>query len=360
MSPREADSGGGSRNRSFDTPVNENTGPGAALTEDLVRPDHLMAEHKRLVTEDYRRLLGRSEDFVHRPCPACDSLSHRPKWEKDGFFYVECSDCGTVRLDPSPTAEILDEHYRTSEAYPYWVEHVFPASEPIRRELIARTRLGRLVRTCSRIGLAPDVVLEVGAGFGSFCEEAANSGRFRRVIAIEPTPVLARACRARGLEVIEQPVEQVRLPPNTVDIVAAFESIEHLLSPGEFLKTCASWLKPGGLAALTCPNVKGFDVITLGTISDVVAPAHITYFHPESIRLFLERCEFEVVELTTPGRLDADIVRKRALRGMVDLSDQPFLERILVDEWDRLGRAFQDFLADNLLSSHLWVVGRKR
>jgi hypothetical protein len=91
-----------------------------------------------------------------------------------------------------------------------------------------------------------------------------------------------------------------------------------------------------------------------------VDPAHLNYFNPVSLTWLFERCSFEVVELLTPGRLDAEIVRKRTMAGMYDLSTQPFLRQILVDEWERVGQAFQKFLADNLLSSHMWIVGRRR
>jgi len=39
----------------------------------------------------------------------------------------------------------------------------------------------------------------------------------------------------------------------------------------------------------------------------------------------------------------------------MNLSTQPFLQQILIDEWDRVGGAFQQFLADNQLSSHMWA-----
>ena len=59
-------------------------------------------------------------------------------------------------------------------------------------------------------------------------------------------------------------------------------------------------------------------------------------------------------------RLDAELVREAALEGKVDLSADPFLKRVLLDEWDRLGAPFQKFLADNGLSGHLRILARRR
>ena len=59
----------------------------------------------------------------------------------------------------------------------------------------------------------------------------------------------------------------------------------------------------------------------------------------------------------TPGVLDAELVRKPALAGEIELD--PFLRRVLLTEWERLGEPFQDFLAANGLSSNMWLIARR-
>ncbi|MBA3344292.1 MAG: class I SAM-dependent methyltransferase [Gemmatimonadales bacterium] len=330
------------------------------LTENAIRPDDMMKESDRLHAIDLQWLLARQERFVEVACPACERREPTPLWNKGGFRYDRCGACRTGYLNPRPLPETLDEYYRLAENYNFWEKHVFPASEGPRREQIARPRVQRVVELCSEKGVGGGILVEVGAGYGTFCEEIARTGRFSRVIAIEPTPSMAQACRNRGLEVLETPIEQVTMEQELADVIVSFEVIEHLFSPRDFLRSCAKLLKPGGLLALTCPSVDGFDVVTLGAVSQVVDPEHLNYFHPSSLSLLYQRCGFEVVELRTPGRLDAEIVRKRTLAGLHDLSGHPFLEQVLLRDWERVGGAFQDFLAANLLSSHMWIAGRKR
>src|SRR5690606_21385408 len=105
--------------------------------------------------------------------------------------------------------------------------------------------------------------------------------------------------------------------------------------------------------------VRGFDTATLRTASNTFDHEHLNYFHPDSLAALLESCGFAVLDVQTPGQLDADIVRKRALAGEIDLADQPFLRRVLLDEWDALGEPFQRFLAENRLSSHLWIIAQR-
>lgn len=155
-----------------------------------------------------------------------------------------CPNCGTMYINPRPTSAMLEKYYATSENYKYWNKYIFPASQEARRKKIFRPRARRIADICIRNNIKNGVLLEVGAGFGTFCEEIQNLNIFRRVIAVEPTPDLAETCRRKGIEVIEKPIEKVSLGNDEVDVVASFEVIEHLFSPRDFLRSCADVLSP--------------------------------------------------------------------------------------------------------------------
>lgn len=329
------------------------------LREEEIRPEHLKGEQTGYLEADIRRLLARSSDFVSVPCPACGSDEGRVAFTKWTLTYVACAACGTVYVSPRPTPDILAYYYRTSENYQYWNTHIFPSSEQARREKIFAPRARRVADICRRYDVRQSSLLEVGAGFGTFCEEIRRLGIFQDVIAVEPTPDLAETCRRKGLHVIELPIEQAPLDDDAVDVIVSFEVIEHLFSPLQFVQACHKVLAPNGLLVLTCPNVKGFDLSLLGSASDTFDVEHLNYFHPASLSALAFRCGFDVLEVSTPGELDAELARKKVILGEVDLSSQPFLARVLIDEWDRLGPPFQQFLAANGLSSHMWLVARK-
>lgn len=332
----------------------------SVFKETDIRPDQFKKGAAERYAADVHRLLERKSEFVSVPCPACGAAESTEAFRKFELNYVICIKCETIYISPRPTPEILEHYYATSENYEYWNKYIFPASEATRREKIFSPRATRLVEICQRHGVRTESLLEVGAGFGIFCEEVLRLNVFKRVVAIEPTPDLAATCRNRGLEVINKPIEQVELEDAGFDVVASFEVVEHLFSPGDFVRQCGRCLRPGGLLIVTCPNAKGFDIATLGTLSDAVDTEHLNYFHPASISHLVASNGFEVLEVLTPGRLDAELVRQRALTGEFDLSSQPFLHTVLVREWDRLGESFQQFLADNALSSHMWLVARKQ
>ena len=329
------------------------------LRETEIRPDHLMGEQAARFEADIARILARRSEFVRVPCPACGSEQSRPAFQKHELDYVFCTGCETMYINPRPTPAVLEMYYSSSENYAYWNKHIFPASEAVRREKIFRPRAQRVAEICQRYNVPTRRLLEVGAGFGTFCEELRSLNIFDRLLAVEPTPSLAETCRQRGLEVIEKPIEHADLSGLSADVVASFEVMEHLFSPGDYVRQCARLLAPGGLFIATCPNIRGFDMVTLGSVSTAVDPEHLNYFHPASLSQLVESCGLTVLEVQTPGKLDAELVRKKGLAGEFDLTSQPFLKQILLDEWDRVGVAFQEFLAANRLSSHMWLVARK-
>jgi 2-polyprenyl-3-methyl-5-hydroxy-6-metoxy-1,4-benzoquinol methylase len=330
------------------------------LKEEDIRPRDLMEGQRIAALTDLGRLLSRRSEFVDVDCPACGAREREPKFDKNGIAYVACPRCRTFYVSPRPPPAVLDWFYRDSPNYAYWNTHIFPASEPARRERIFRPRVDRLLAICARHGVQTEALLEVGAGFGTFGSELLARGVFSRVVGVEPTPGLAATCRQRGIEVIEQPVEQIDPGAvGTFDVVASFEVIEHLFDPAAFAGHMRRLLRPGGLMMLTCPNGLGFDIETLGPLSTTVDHEHLNYFNPVSLPQMLAGAGMEVLEVFTPGRLDAELVRNQALAGALTLDGQPFLKKVLVDEWDEHGAAFQEFLVARGMSSNLWVVARQ-
>ena len=325
-----------------------------------IRKDSYVDEYVRLHVADVEDILSHTSDFVEVACPADGEREHLWRFDKSGFRFVECISCGTLYINPRPKSDLLDEFYSSAQSFALFNNKIFPASEDSRREYIFAPRAQTVVELCKQhLTESPGTLLDVGAGFGTFCEEVQKLQFFSKVVAVEPSKELAETCRRKGLNVIEEMVENLQI--EAADVVVSFELIEHLFSPRNFLLDCAKIITRGGLLILTTPNIDGFDLKVLGPISENIdGPEHLNYFHPKSLGLLVEQCGFEVLQSLTPGKLDAELVRKKALTGELDLSSQAFLNEILIKEWERVGPAFQQFLADQKLSSHMWLVARKK
>ncbi|MDA9608767.1 class I SAM-dependent methyltransferase [SAR86 cluster bacterium] len=329
------------------------------LSEDDIRPYSLYNKEKEEAYEWDRNFLIQNKDkFEQVDCPACSSKNHNFSFSKKEIDYCACAECETVFVNPRPSLDILHQFYSQSKNYEYWGKHIFPASEEARKEKIFKPRANKLIEYADNLLGDYDSVLEIGAGYGTMSAELVTSQKFKRVIALELTEALAETCRERGLETLELPAE--KLPDDIkVDVIASFEVIEHLYSVEEFLISCHSHLNDEGLLIVSCPNFQGFDFQILGEVYGNIDHEHLNYFNPQSLKSLIERFNFEVIDMLTPGKLDADIVRNKALKGEVDLEDNTFLKTILLDKWDESGEAFQEFLSDNMMSGHMWAVAKK-
>jgi 2-polyprenyl-3-methyl-5-hydroxy-6-metoxy-1,4-benzoquinol methylase len=327
--------------------------------ENDIRPDMVMVGQRQRTLNDARLLLKYEHQFVEIACPACGSRNETRNFKKYGFRYASCGMCHTIYVNPRPRPDHLAEYYVKSEDWAYWNKYVFPASEKARREKLFLPRVKALLEMCKRFKTATRTIAEVGAGFGIFCEEIKKVRVFDRVLAIEPSPDLARSCRERGIETLEQPFENVAIGDASLDVLACFEVIEHLYDPQAFLKKGNALLSSGGLLVISCPNAAGFDSVVLGEKWNAIDLGHLNLFNLDSLSMLLQTNKFRVIQQATPGRLDAELVRKEVLDGALDLTKQPFLKQILIDRWQETGLAFQNFLSNNLLSSHMLIAAQK-
>ena len=326
------------------------------MKEEDIRPNHLVAENQILLQRDIDKIIEEKENFVVVPCPACDSKNHKSIFEKQNFNFVICKDCETVFINPRPSQILLKNFYENSGCIKHW-KNIFKATEDIRRKEIFAPRAQTVVELAKKFDNDYKLLVDVGAGFGTFCEEIKTYNIFKKIIAIEPSHELADVCRTKNLEIHETFIENTTL--KDVSVLTNFELIEHLFNPKDFVMACKESLNKNGLFIITTPNVKGFDMITLGKQApSFQGPNHLNYFNPKSITILLERFGFKVLEILTPGKLDAEIVRKNVLTGNLNLDEYPFFKRIFLEDWNTLGSNFQKFLIDNKLSSHMWVVAQ--
>ena len=329
------------------------------MKEDDIRPRALVEEQARLYANDIARMMSKKDGFFLRPCPACDSKASTPSYSKHEMSYVECSDCQTTFANPAPTAEILQEYYRNSENYKFWTSTIFPLTEDVRRESIFMPRADALFSICEEYGQSLGALVEIGPGFGTFCEEIIKRDLFEQVLAIEPTPELAQTLREKGIEVIEKFIEEIT-EQAIADVVVAFEVIEHMLEPRRFLDVIFNMLRPDGLLMLTAPNGHGFDTLVLQEKAPAVDVEHLTLFTPNSLKSLLEKIGFEVLLIDTPGTLDADIVRNRLMNDEALRQSHPFLVHLLLEREDTMALKLQSFLTKEGLSGNLRAIARKK
>lgn len=201
--------------------------------------------------------------------------------------------------------------------------------------------------------------MDVGAGSGAFALSLAKTGVFDNVLAIDLSDECVEACRRLGLTAERRGVDE--LAEESVDLLTMNDLIEHVFSPRDFLDICLRALRPGGVLSLATPNNQGFDFqILKENTENITPPEHLNYFNPESCRCLLESVGFDVMTIETPGILDTQIIQQAVTEQGFQLeASNEYLHFLLIEVGGDVGRAFQKFLSESQLSSHMLAIARK-
>jgi 2-polyprenyl-3-methyl-5-hydroxy-6-metoxy-1,4-benzoquinol methylase len=329
------------------------------FSEKDIRPEKLIKAAKVFIDSDRKFLLRKKTFFVKTPCPACQSKKEKFFLKKKGFRYSICINCSTYYMNPRPTLKILDDFYKNSKNYRFWNKYIFPASEKIRRKKIFKPRVNECIKFCKKYNFKKPSIVDIGAGFGTFCDLLKKSGYFSKVVAIEPSLEGYLNCKKKNINVINDVIENVRFKKNNkFQIVTSFEVIEHLFSPKDFLLNIKKHLTSKGLMIFSCPNGEGFDVRFLGKASNTIDHEHLNYFNTDSIKTLLKKSGYKALEVFTPGKLDISIIQSYVNTKSVIVKDF-FYQKIFNKKNQILKNNFQDFIANNNLSSSMFVIAKK-
>lgn len=333
------------------------------LKVDSIRPDFLAPEEEHAQKIDAEWLRNKKDSFEMGYCPLHkDTVTSFPLYQlKNGLVYNICSKCSTIFLRNRPDAAGYKEFYNVSAMLKVFATSIFPHSNASRIENIYKPRFKKILDYYTKLIHQKGNFIEIGAGSGMFSELVKESQIFSRCIAIEPSPHLAESCRKKGLDVIEKSIEDISHENNIfadITLAGCFELLEHLLDPVTFVKKIYSVIPPGGLFCLTTPNGRGFDILELKEKSTTLGLTHVNLFNPESLTLLLEQAGFNVLEVSTPGQLDVDLVNREFKSDGISKNDS-WLRHFLLTSTDADKKKLQQFLVETNQSSHMCAICQK-
>lgn len=181
-------------------------------------------------------------------------------------------------------------------------------------------------------------LLELGCMHGDFVKLASAAGYTCEGLDLSETAVETAARVAPGLVRLGTVDDQV--PGGSLDVLAAFNVIEHMDDPHVFLDHASRALRPGGVLILETPRQESlFHHIMFAqgrlrgsrTSSAIgVHPGtHIFKFGNQAWRKILARRRFEIVTLEG---------KSTPLRQLFAKRDRPLHERVAIRSFDALAR----------------------
>ena len=165
-------------------------------------------------------------------------------------------------------------------------------------------------------------------------------------------------CRERGVEIINGEFDPSWFPEGSVDVITAFEVLEHLSDPlGELRKIHRS-LRKGGLFFFTTPNFNALERRVLGSDYNILSyPDHLAYYTPKTVDYLLQKCGFRKLRLQTTGfsvtRIKTSWQTRKTGDKDVDLSSSETSD-------EKIRKALQNSLGSamkNVMNSALTAFG---
>lgn len=219
------------------------------------------------------------------PCMLCGNPEARLLFEKSGREIVRCDGCGLEWTHPMPTADELADYY--AQSYEDGTYSFFAEAQEV-RGLIARHRLEAITPFVNE-----GRWLDVGASSGDFVEAAAAARH--DIEGLELSERAVEEARERGLRMHcgSYDAFEPEVPYHTI---TAFDVLEHMREPRDFLRHVRRWLDDDGRLVLTLPDVSSFYPRWLMRRHwfFYMPNEHLYYYTPDTLRRLLEEEDFHV------------------------------------------------------------------
>ncbi|MDQ1327741.1 MAG: hypothetical protein QG641_1024 [Candidatus Poribacteria bacterium] len=325
------------------------------MKEEEIRPQKLFDELLRLNREDISIYFSNANREKIN-CPACNEKGVY-SFTKDGFDFDECEKCKSLYVSPRPEKSAFENYYTDSQSTKFWATTFYKATQENRREMLWKPKAKLIHTVLQKFSSDVETIVDIGGGYGVFMEEYLKIHTLNHLV-IEPSKFLSSICREKNLNVNEKFLEDIQQNelPNGKKVYVSFELFEHLHTPKLFLTTLYSLMKQGDLFIFTTLSGMGIDIQTLWENSKSISPPmHLNFLNPKSVRILLENLGFEVLEVTTPGKLDINIMGN----NITKLKDK-FWKNFLEYSDDLEKEKMQLFVSEQKLSSHMMITCKKK
>lgn len=235
-----------------------------------------------------------------------------------------------------------------------WRERMPKKTKMSRKLLLYRSRVNFIIKQLKKYNVDCKEIIDIGGGNGELAVELASRKLFNRITVLEPQPL---TLNRTNIKVFQTQIEDFTTNIS-FDTVLAFEVLEHLFDPSQFLQKIRKLLNKNGLLILSTPNVDGFETKILREKTPTMWFDHIRLYNTKSIKVLLKNNGFKTLEVSTPGELDVEIVSKIYRTGNLNI-DTDYALKFILDKGSTLKQQFQNYLKRNNLSSHMKIVAKK-
>lgn len=257
-------------------------------------------------------------------CPLCGAECHSAPKYRDGLDIVQCAYCSLVFLRTRDSCETTRAYYQG-----YASRAGSHMRLPLTLDEAHRSGLRRdyFMRWLLKHTKAEGKLIDVGGGWGAFANHAREKGFDPAVVELcEEAAHYAQ--ETLGIPAYSRDIETLGFADESVQVVVALHTLEHLHDPDHALATIHHILKPGGLFCGIVPNIESLSSEMLLEKWLWLDPEnHLTYFAPRTLEKHLVVRNFAKLELfTQTGDFALENIRPAAEKALGYALSGPELE----------------------------------
>lgn len=329
------------------------------LTNDLTSSDmignDLYRQYAKLLEIDIKNHFSDPDALVEVSCPGDKNAQGKDVFEKMGLMYQESSTCKSYYVNPRPTAEQLEQFYKDSKACRFWREEMFKLSDT-QLHYLCGSKVDWIMELIDEYLEGPVTLLDYETKYANLIAHLHSGGATNRITVFKPKLYEYVYLLPKEVEISDNAND---LKEGKYDVITAFETIERMFDPNILFEDAARICRRGGLLLFTAASCTGLEYQVLGKDAPNLNPINrMNLLSIETLASHAEEAGFEILELSTPGRLDVDIVRQ-AVEQNKNLNINSFWRTLFELRTEKAWQGLQKFLQENRLSSHVRIAARK-
>jgi len=236
------------------------------------------------------------------PCACCGGSVFKPSLKCEDFNFVRCAYCGLVQRNPQPDKNEIIARYSAVYGSDYLSYELENEAAFLKLQQLA-LRDAKFDMTIPEWSGGTPSLIDIGCATGALLAYLRDLNW--RVAGVEISPCAEYAQKERGLDVRNIPLEDIKFPQESFDIVLASHLIEHLNDPASFLAEVNRVLKKDGFVFITTPNISGFQArLYRGKWRSAIFD-HLYLFSVRTLSKMLKKAGFKIERVRTWGGLAA-------------------------------------------------------
>ena len=326
------------------------------LKESEIRPEDIFNEYKRILSTDIQNYFSNPSVLIKSDCPGCSKKNCEVVFGKMGLNYCECDKCGSLFVSPRPTDEAMRSFYKNSDAGLFLRKFILENTVKSRSKQIISYRIQWIMGLVEEYKPDAKVFLDYATKYPILLKQLSSTGLFESMVSVFPECYEKENLLPKGIKI----VNKNEFVEDSIDIFAAFEAVERVFDPGRLFKDAYKACKKNGLFIITSATSSGFEYQVLKEHSPNLIPLdRLNLLSLEALTDQIKKVGFQMIEVSTPGRLDVEMV-KRAYEKNPDIPLDPFWKYLFRYRSESALHSLQEYLQQFQLSSHTRIAAIKR